>query len=884
MADFNKFTNYSQEIISSASALMSEHRNSELQPEHIMLAMIKDNGIIKDYLTELKLLNQSFINRVVAAVKAFPTISEPVNPNQLFLSTSTYRLLDLAVGESEKLKDNYVGIEMILLAMTLLDNSNIKTLLQDFNVTSNSVLSAMKKVRGNKKVDNKNAEENLKALEKYSTDLTERARKGKLDPVIGRDEEVRRIIQVLNRRTKNNPVLIGEPGVGKTAIVEGLAQRIVRGDVPESLKEVKLVALDLGALVAGAKFRGEFEERLKAVLKEVEDSNGSIVMFIDELHTVVGAGATEGSMDAGNLLKPMLARGVLRTIGATTINEYRKYIEKDPALERRFQPVMVGEPSVEDTISILRGLKEKYEVHHGIRILDSALIQAAKLSDRYITDRFLPDKAIDLIDEAASSLRIEIDSMPEEIDTLLRQKIQLEIEREALKKEFDPSTKSEISDVLQGEASSSVAAKIEDLTKQINEHEKKISTLKAQWEAEKASITGEAGIKEQIQQVQMQIEEAERNTDLQTAAELKYGKLLDLQKQLKAAQSQEKSSNKLLKEEIDDEDIANVVSKWTGIPVSKLVASEKQKLLNMEDILHKRLVGQDEAVETVSDAIRRARSGLKDPKRPIGTFLFLGPTGVGKTELAKSLAEFMFNDEDALVRIDMSEYMEKHTVSRLVGAPPGYVGYDEGGQLTEAVRRKPYSVVLFDEIEKAHPDVFNIMLQIFDDGRLTDSKGRTVDFKNTLIIMTSNIGSDIILEDSLKLTDTPKNFDTVKDKVLDVLRTHFKPEFLNRIDETIFFKALTLTQLASIVDIQMDYLRRLLKDQEIELEITEDAKELLATRGFNPVYGARPLKRVIRQMVENPLSKEILKQQFLKGDKLKIDVNNDEIVFEKAQA
>ncbi len=866
MADFNKFTNYSQEIISSASALMNEYKNSELQPEHIMLAMIKDNGIIKDYLTELNLLSQGFINKVMAAVKSFPTISGPPNTQQLFLSTDTYRLLDLAVGEAEKLKDEYISIETILLAMTMLDNSNIQRILKEAGVTPNAVLNAMKKVRGNNKVDNKNAEENMKALEKYSTDLTERARKGKLDPVIGRDEEVRRIIQVLNRRTKNNPVLIGEPGVGKTAIVEGLAQRIVRGDVPESLKDVKLVALDMGALVAGAKFRGEFEERLKAVLKEVENSNGAIVMFIDELHTVVGAGATEGSMDAGNLLKPMLARGVLRTIGATTINEYRKYIEKDPALERRFQPVFVDEPSVEDTISILRGLKEKYEVHHGIRILDSALIAAAKLSDRYITDRFLPDKAIDLIDEAASALRIEIDSMPEEIDTLLRQKIQLEIEREALKKETSEESQ----------------AKIADLTKQINEYESKIAVLKEQWEKEKASITGEAGIKEEIQKVQAKIEEAERNTDLQTAAELKYGKLLELQKQLKAVQSQEKTSNRLLKEEIDDEDIANVVSKWTGIPVSKLVESEKQKLINMEEILHKRLVGQDEAVTTVSDAIRRARSGLKDPKRPIGTFLFLGPTGVGKTELAKSLAEFMFNDEDALIRIDMSEYMEKHNVSRLVGAPPGYVGYDEGGQLTEAVRRKPYSVVLFDEIEKAHPDVFNIMLQIFDDGRLTDSKGRTVDFKNTLIIMTSNIGSDIILEDSLKSIGTEADFEATKEKVLEILRSRFKPEFLNRIDETIFFRALTLQQLSKIVDIQADYLRRLLKDQEIELEITDDAKELLATRGFNPVYGARPLKRVIRQMVENPLSKELLSGKFMRGDKLVIDVKDDEIVFRKA--
>ena len=865
MPNFEKFTNYSQELLNSAGAIMQEHKNSEMQPEHIMLAMIKDNGAIKDYLTELKLLEQGFVNKIVSIINSFPTISGPPS-GQIFLSTQTYRLLDLAGQQSEEFKDEFISAESILLAMTRLENSPIQLLLKNYNVDANKILNVMKKIRGNKKVDNKNAEENMKALEKYSTDLTALARKGKLDPVIGRDEEVRRIIQVLNRRTKNNPVLIGEPGVGKTAIVEGLAQRIVRGDVPESLKDVKLVSLDMGALVAGAKYRGEFEERLKAVLKEVEDSNGEIVMFIDELHTVVGAGATEGSMDAGNFLKPMLARGVLRTIGATTINEYRKYIEKDPALERRFQPVLVGEPSVEDTISILRGLKEKYEVHHGIRILDSALIAAAKLSDRYITDRFLPDKAIDLIDEAASSLRIEIDSMPEEIDKMMRQKIQFEIEREALKKEDDEDAK----------------AKVADLTKQIEELEGKISKLKAQWEQEKASITGEAGIKEEIEQVKNKIDEAERNTDLQTAAELKYGKLLELEKQLKAVQNKEKSDNKLLKEEIDDEDIANVVSKWTGIPVNKLVESEKQKLLNMEEILHKRLVGQEEAVDTVSDAIRRARSGLKDPKRPIGTFLFLGPTGVGKTELAKSLAEFMFNDEDALIRIDMSEYMEKHNVSRLVGAPPGYVGYDEGGQLTEAVRRKPYSVVLFDEIEKAHPDVFNIMLQIFDDGRLTDSKGRTVDFKNTLIIMTSNIGSDIILENTLNSLGSGSNFEETKEKVLEVLRSRFKPEFLNRIDETIFFRALNMRDLTQIVDIQMDYLRRLLKDQEIDFEITDDAKEFLATRGFNPVYGARPLKRVIRQLIENPLSKQILSQKFLRGDKVIIDVDNDEIVFKKA--
>ena len=865
MINFDKFTNYSQEIIFASNAKKDFYKNTEVQPEHIILAMIEDNGIAKDYLQELKLLNQHFINEIVAKIKSFPTISGPTNSQQVFLSRETNSLFELAFQEAENLKDEFVGIECILLAMTKLENSFIKELLKTQGVNSNAILNVMKKIRGNKKVDNKNAEENLKALQKYSTDLTERARKGKLDPVIGRDEEVRRIIQVLNRRTKNNPVLIGEPGVGKTAIVEGLAQRIIRGDVPESLKDVTLISLDLGALVAGAKFRGEFEERLKAVLKEVQDSNGEIVMFIDELHTVVGAGSTEGSMDAGNLLKPMLARGELRTIGATTINEYRKYIEKDPALERRFQPVLVDEPSVEDTISILRGLKEKYEVHHGIRILDSALIQAAKLSDRYITDRFLPDKAIDLIDEASSALRIEIDSMPEEIDTMFRQKIQLEVEREALRKETSPEC----------------LAKIEKLTAEIDSLDEKITTLKTQWELEKNTISGEAGIKEQIDNVKVQIAEAERNTDLQLAAELKYGKLMELEKKLQAVQGKEKAENQLLKEEIDGDDIAEIVSKWTGIPVNKLVESEMQKLLRMEDVLHKRLIGQEEAVDTVSDAIRRARSGLKDPKRPIGTFIFLGPTGVGKTELAKTLAEFLFNDEDAIVRIDMSEYMEKHNVSRLVGAPPGYVGYEEGGQLTEAVRRKPYSVVLFDEIEKAHPDVFNIMLQIFDDGRLTDSKGRTVDFKNTVIIMTSNIGSEILLEDTLNASLNGVSFEETKEKVNAVMREHFKPEFLNRVDETIFFKALTLGQLSAIVDIQMENLRNLLKEHNMSVEITEEAKELLATRGFNPIYGARPLKRVIRQLVENPLSKQILSQKFIDGDCIKIDVNDDEICFKK---
>ncbi len=861
MINFDNLTNYVQEILSASSALTMSKKNTQIEPEHIMLAMIQDNGLSRDYLTELKLLNQDFITAVTKAVNSFPTVSGVQNSQQVYLSNNSSALLDIAQTTSNELKDDFVSIESVLLAMTKLENSNIKTLLSNARVNTNTVLNAMKKIRGNKKVDNKNAEENMKALEKYSTDLTELARKGKLDPVIGRDEEIRRIIQVLNRRTKNNPVLIGEPGVGKTAIIEGLAQRMVRGDVPESLKNDKLISLDLGALVAGAKFRGEFEERLKAVLKEVEESDGHIVMFIDELHTVVGAGATEGSMDAGNLLKPMLARGVLRTIGATTINEYRKYIEKDPALERRFQPVLVGEPSVEDTISILRGLKEKYEVHHGVRILDSALIQAAKLSDRYITDRFLPDKAIDLIDEAASSLRIEIDSMPEEIDIMSRQKVQLEIEREALKKE---------------ENNPDCERKILEITNEINELESKISVMKEQWNKEKASIQGEASIKEEIEQVKLEIEKAERSTDLQKAAELKYGKLMELQKQLEDLQGMDKTDNQLLKEEIDGDDIAEVVSKWTGVPVTKLMESEMKKLISMEDVLHQRLIGQDEAVTTVSDAIRRARSGLKDPKRPIGTFIFLGPTGVGKTELAKALADFMFNDEDAMIRIDMSEYMEKHNVARLVGAPPGYVGYDEGGQLTEAVRRKPYSVVLFDEIEKAHPDVFNLMLQIFDDGRLTDSKGRTVDFKNTLIIMTSNIGSDVILEDSLK-----GNFEDTKDKVMDIMKERFKPEFLNRVDETIFFRGLTLCDLQKIVDIQMESLGKRLLEQEIGLEITPEAKELLANRGFNPIYGARPLKRTIRQLVENPLSKLILAQKFAKDDILVIDAENDEIKFKR---
>ena len=851
---FDNLTDSMKEIVYSAQNTAIENHNTVIEPVHILNSISESSSdSAQAILSELKLNTNIFQTDLKNMLNNLPKTSE-IN-NQVYFSKNCLSMFENASEKAKQLKDKFVSPEHIILAMTNIEG-DLKRIIDKYSITEINVLNAMKKIRGNKKVDNKNADEDYKILEKFSQDLTARAREGKLDPVIGRDEEIRRIIQVLNRRTKNNPCLIGEAGVGKTAIVEGLAQRIIRGDVPESLKDTTLISLDMGALIAGAKYRGEFEERLKKVLKEVEKSDGQIIMFIDELHTVVGAGGQEGTGDAGNLLKPMLARGAIRTVGATTVNEYRKYIEKDPALERRFQPILVDEPSVDDTISILRGLKDKYEVHHGIRIKDSALVAAAKLSNRYITDRYLPDKAIDLVDEAASAVRIEIDSMPEELDKLERQKLQLQIELQSLKDDND-------------------SEKISKVQKMLDEITQKANILKEQWEKEKSSIKGEAGIKEEIEKVKHQIEQAQRNYNLELAAKLQYGKLPELMEQLKNSKSNEKK-NTLLKEEIDEEDIAEIISKWTGVPVSKLVEEESQKLLEMENTLHAQVIGQDEAVSVISDSIRRARSGLSDPKRPIGTFLFLGPTGVGKTELAKALAKFMFLDEDSLIRIDMSEYMEKHSVARLIGAPPGYVGYDEGGQLTQAVRKKPYSVILFDEIEKAHPDVFNLMLQIFDDGRLTDSKGKTVDFKNTIIILTSNIGSNIILDNA---PSGNTNKEQTKEEIMGKLREYFKPEFLNRIDETIFFDALTLDNLSKIVDIQVQYLKNLLAERHIEITITKEAKEHLALQGYNPMYGARPLKRTIRQLIENPLSKALLKGEFQDGDTIKIDLANDEIVF-----
>jgi ATP-dependent Clp protease ATP-binding subunit ClpB len=857
---FDKFTIKSQELIQSAQQLASQLGHQQIEPEHLLAAMLDDSdGTAAATLRKLGESPADIGREVRQLLDKLPKISGG-GLADVYLSGRTKTILEASFSEATQMKDDYVSIEHILLAIIDDQTGAAAGIFQRAGINRDAVLKALLEIRGNQRITDPNPEEKYQALEKFSRDLTLLARQGKLDPVIGRDEEIRRIVQVLSRRTKNNPVLIGEPGVGKTAIVEGLAQRIVAGDVSESLKNRRLVALDMGALVAGAKYRGEFEDRLKAVLKEVESAEGDIIMFVDELHTVVGAGAAEGSVDASNMLKPALARGTLRCVGATTLNEFRKYIEKDPALERRFQPVLVKEPTVADTISILRGLKEKYEVHHGVRIRDSAIVAAATLSNRYIADRFLPDKAIDLIDECASKLRIEIDSMPAEIDEVQRRITQMEIERQALKKEKDAAAAERLSR-LEGELAG------------LNEE---MGRMQAHWQKEKELIQTIRTIKEQQEQLGAESQLAEREGDLAKVAEIRYGKALELENRLEEANrllSEQQASSKMLKEEVDDEDVAEVVSRWTGIPVSKMLESERDKLVQMETEIGKRVIGQVRAVEAVSNAVRRARSGLQDPNRPLGSFIFMGPTGVGKTELAKALAAFIFDSEQAIVRIDMSEFMEKHSVSRLIGAPPGYVGYEEGGYLTEAVRRRPYSVVLFDEIEKAHPEVFNVLLQILDDGRMTDGHGRTVDFKNTLIIMTSNVGSQWIQELS-------NERDQMERRVTEALRETFKPEFLNRIDEIIIFENLTRDEIVQIVDIQLQTLQGRLAERKIELTLTNGARALIAEQGYDPVYGARPLKRVMQQLIENPLSMEILKGAIPEGARVKAEADGDRMVFE----